>query len=97
MGGGGGFYRWVGGALRGSGGQVVVRINRSPFLPLLPACRRFLSSENFCSWYCVRREEANQKLRLLHLDMLCKAVSHAPRWLPRPLSLAAAGVGCSNC
>lgn len=28
------------------------------------------------NWYMLRREEANQKLRLLHLDTLCRAVSH---------------------
>ena len=38
-------------------------------------CRRFLSSPNFTSWFSVRKEEANQKLRLIHLDQLCKAVS----------------------
>jgi hypothetical protein len=37
--------------------------------------RRFLSSPNFISWFSVRKEEANQKLRLIHLDQLCKAVS----------------------
>lgn len=37
--------------------------------------RQFLRSPNFVGWYTVRREEANQKLRLIHLDMLCKAVS----------------------
>ncbi|CAI8056549.1 Protein DENND6B, partial [Geodia barretti] len=35
--------------------------------------RRFLSSPNFISWFSVRKEEANQKLRLIHLDQLCKA------------------------
>jgi hypothetical protein len=37
--------------------------------------QRFLSSPNFISWFSVRKEEANQKLRLIHLDQLCKAVS----------------------
>jgi hypothetical protein len=35
--------------------------------------RRFLTSPNFMSWFAVRKEEANQKLRLIHLDQLCKA------------------------
>ncbi|CAI8056548.1 Protein DENND6B [Geodia barretti] len=35
--------------------------------------QRFLSSPNFISWFSVRKEEANQKLRLIHLDQLCKA------------------------
>ena len=38
--------------------------------------RKFLDSPNFVGWYTVRKEEANQKLRLLHLDQLCKAVSY---------------------
>ena len=41
--------------------------------------RRFLSSPNFVGWFSVRKEEANQKLRLLHLDMLCKAVGDCDR------------------
>ena len=45
--------------------------------------RRFLSSPNFVGWFSVRKEEANQKLRLLHLDMLCKAVGDCDQ--PHPL------------
>ena len=37
--------------------------------------RAFFKTPNFVGWLNIRREEANQKLRLLHLDMLCKAVS----------------------
>ncbi len=37
--------------------------------------RRFILSPNFMAWFALRKEEANQKLRLLHLDTLCKAVS----------------------
>lgn len=37
--------------------------------------RHFLKTPNFIGWYNVRREEANQKLRLIHLDMVSKAVS----------------------
>ena len=47
--------------------------------------RRFLSSPNFVGWFSVRKEEANQKLRLLHLDMLCKAVGDCDQ--PRPPTL----------
>jgi len=39
-------------------------------------CRRFMASPNFTAWFSLRREEANQKLRLLHMDSLCKAVSY---------------------
>lgn len=39
----------------------------------LPLYRQFLRCPNFISWYSARREEANQKLRLIHLDILCKA------------------------
>ena len=28
-------------------------------------------------WFGYRRQEADQKLRLLHLDLLCRAVSHS--------------------
>lgn len=35
--------------------------------------QRFLSTPNFTRWYFNRKEEAHQKLRLLHLDTLCKA------------------------
>ncbi|XP_064399646.1 protein DENND6A-like [Halichondria panicea] len=35
--------------------------------------KRFVLSPNFMSWFALRKEEANQKLRLLHLDTLCKA------------------------
>ncbi|XP_065909564.1 protein DENND6B-like isoform X2 [Dysidea avara] len=35
--------------------------------------RAFFKTPNFVGWLNTRREEANQKLRLLHLDMLCKA------------------------
>ena len=51
--------------------------------------RRFLDSPNFVSWYTVRKEEANQKLRLLHLDQLCKAVSSGSRCDGEPLLLVA--------
>ena len=49
--------------------------------------RRFLDSPNFVGWYTVRKEEANQKLRLLHLDQLCKAVSSGSRCGGEPLLL----------
>ena len=49
--------------------------------------RRFLDSPNFVGWYTVRKEEANQKLRLLHLDQLCKAVSSGGRCGGEPLLL----------
>ena len=39
--------------------------------------RAFFKTPNFVGWLNTRREEANQKLRLLHLDMLCKAVSNS--------------------
>lgn len=42
---------------------------------LLCCFRKFVSSPNFTHWFMLRREEANQKLRLLHLDTLCRAVS----------------------
>ena len=45
-------------------------------LLVILCCRHFLGTPNFQGWYSVRREEANQKLRLIHLDMLCKAVSY---------------------
>ena len=50
--------------------------------------RRFVTSPNFEAWYTLRKEEANQKLRLLHLDTLCKAVSlvlssHTLRGMPQ--------------
>lgn len=35
--------------------------------------KRFLNCPNFVHWFSVRKAEANQKLRQLHLDMLCKA------------------------
>lgn len=38
-----------------------------------PLYKKFLQSPNFIGWYRVRREEANQKLRLIQLEMLCKA------------------------
>ena len=52
--------------------MVVVFPDFTGFSPWV--ARRFLSSPNFVGWFSVRKEEANQKLRLLHLDMLCKAV-----------------------
>ena len=36
---------------------------------------KFVTCPNFTHWFMLRREEANQKLRLLHLDTLCRAVS----------------------
>lgn len=48
--------------------------------------RRFLSSPNFVGWFSVRKEEANQKLRLLHLDMLCKTVGKPYILSSRPAS-----------
>ena len=53
----------------------VSRIHSPPLVSMFSlVARRFLSSPNFVGWFSVRKEEANQKLRLLHLDMLCKAV-----------------------
>ena len=49
--------------------------------------RKFLESPNFVNWYTVRKEEANQKLRLLHLDQLCKAVSRLVEAASVPLCL----------
>ena len=49
--------------------------------------RKFLESPNFVNWYTVRKEEANQKLRLLHLDQLCKAVSRVVEAGSVPLCL----------
>lgn len=45
---------------------------KSPFLCF--CIRKFLRCPNFIGWYNVRREEANQKLRILHLETLYKAV-----------------------
>ena len=43
------------------------------FLVILP--RQFFESPNFAGWFQYRQLEANQKLRLLHVELLCKAVS----------------------
>ena len=44
----------------------------SSFLVILP--RQFFESPNFAGWFQYRQLEANQKLRLLHVELLCKAV-----------------------
>jgi hypothetical protein len=40
----------------------------------VPLYRQFLSSPNFDAWFAVRKQEADQKLRVIHLDLLCKSV-----------------------
>jgi hypothetical protein len=39
----------------------------------VPLYRQFLSSPNFDAWFAVRKQEADQKLRVIHLDLLCKS------------------------
>lgn len=36
---------------------------------------RFFRSSNFEGWYKLRQHEVNQKLQVLHLEVICEAVS----------------------
>ena len=44
-------------------------------------CRKFFKTPNFEGWLRHRQQEIGKKLELLHLEVLCKAVSnHIVRW-----------------